>query len=169
MKNMRNKAIVALMGALMCVSAGAASAASGSETVGGGQWSWSTIPGVHATSSYFHRTVTHSASAQVGASKIDRDGEGPGLTYGILFDPKLQDYVKFYFNYYALNVYQEFPTREAKRNANKFWETTFCEVVDCMDKTIKVRIFEEDSIYADVGLEKTTIINGLDNFKASLK
>lgn len=101
--------------------------------------------------------------------RTENVGEGPGLTYGILFDPKLQDYVKFYFNYYALSVYQQFPTREAKRDANKFWETTFCEVVDCMEKNIKVRIFEEDSIYADVGLEKTTIIDGLDNFKASLK
>lgn len=102
--------------------------------------------------------------------RTENVGEGPGLTYGILFDPdpELQEYIKFYFNYYALNVYQQFPTREAKRDANKFWETTFCEVVDCMTKTIQVRIFEEDSIYANIELEKTTLLSGLDEFKASL-
>lgn len=80
MKNIRNKAVVVLMGALMCMSAGAASAAGGSQSVGGGQWSWSNIPGVYAVSSYYHPGTRHSASAQVGASKIDRDVEGPGLT-----------------------------------------------------------------------------------------
>lgn len=59
---------------------GVASAASGSEAVGGGQWSWSTIPGVHAQSSYYHRSVTHSASAQVGDGTVDTDVEFAGGT-----------------------------------------------------------------------------------------
>ena len=88
--------------------------------------------------------------------RTENVGEGPGLTYGILFDPDLQDYIKAYFNFYALNVYIQYPTREAKRNANQFWETTFCEVVDCMTKTISVRIFEEDSYYCNVGIDSTT-------------
>ena len=48
--------------------------------VGGGQWSWETIPGVHATSSYYHGSVTHSASAQVGTSAVSRDVKGAGGT-----------------------------------------------------------------------------------------
>ena len=102
--------------------------------------------------------------------RTENVGEGPGLTYGILFDPDpvIQEYIKFYFNYYALSVYQQFPTREAKRDANKFWETTFCEVVDCMTKTIQVRIFEENSIYCNVGLDSTTMLDSEAAFRASL-
>ena len=33
----------------------------------------------------------------------------------------------------VVGEYNEYETRQAKRDANKFWETTFCEVVDCMD------------------------------------
>lgn len=59
---------------------GVANAASGSESVGGGEWSWSTIPGVYAESSYYHRSVTHSASAQVGTGAVDIDVEVAGNT-----------------------------------------------------------------------------------------
>ena len=45
-------------------------AASGYEEVGGGYWSWETIEGFKAKSSYFHREATHRASAQVGAGDI---------------------------------------------------------------------------------------------------
>ena len=73
------KFMIGTLLALTMSSIGSA-AASGSQTVGGGQWSWSTIPGVHATSSYFHSSKTHTASAQVGSSKIDRDTESAGQT-----------------------------------------------------------------------------------------
>lgn len=59
---------------------GVANAASGSENVGGGEWSWSTIPGVYAESAYYHRTVTHSASAQVGNGSVDTDVKFAGGT-----------------------------------------------------------------------------------------
>lgn len=49
---------------------GVASAASGHSTPGGGDWTWSTIPGVHASSSYYHSTKQHSASARVGTGKV---------------------------------------------------------------------------------------------------
>ena len=79
MKNNRKIFASAIL-ALTMASIGSAAAASGNQTVGGGQWSWSTIPGVHATSSYFHSSKTHTASAQVGSSKIDRDTESVGQT-----------------------------------------------------------------------------------------
>lgn len=59
---------------------GVANAASGSENVGGGEWSWSNIPGVYAESSYYHRSVKHSASAQVGTGAIDTDIQLAGNT-----------------------------------------------------------------------------------------
>ena len=49
-----------------------AAAAAGSENVGGGYWAWETVPGFMAKSSYLHREVRHSASAQVGAGEIVR-------------------------------------------------------------------------------------------------
>ena len=89
--------------------------------------------------------------------RTENVGEGPGLVYNVLFDsdPVMQKYIQFYFNAYTASVNLNYPTRKDKRNANKFWETTFCEVVDCMDKVISVRIFEEDSFFCNVGLEKT--------------
>lgn len=80
-KNTAKKVIIGLLSALTLASfSGTASAASGSENVGGGQWSWSYISGIHASSSYFHRGVTHSASAQVGTSNIANKTEVAGYT-----------------------------------------------------------------------------------------
>lgn len=59
---------------------GVAAAASGAEDVGGGHWSWSNVPGVYASSSYYHRTKVHSASAQVGDGKVVTDVKNPGGT-----------------------------------------------------------------------------------------
>lgn len=55
-----------------------ASAASGRQSVGGGTWTWNTIPGVRASSSYYHSSKTHSASAAVGTGKIHKDVEFAG-------------------------------------------------------------------------------------------
>lgn len=46
------------------------SAASGSSSVGGGQWSWSYVSGVYAKSSYYHPSLYHSASARVGTGNV---------------------------------------------------------------------------------------------------
>lgn len=67
---------------------GMASAASGSEEVGGGQWSWQTVPGLYASSAYYHRTKGRSASAQVGTGNVKvgtaRAGETARATaYGV--------------------------------------------------------------------------------------
>ena len=55
-------------------------AASGSEQVGGGQWSWETIPGFRAKSAYMHPELFHGASAQVGAGEIVRKTATAGNT-----------------------------------------------------------------------------------------
>lgn len=57
-----------------------ASAASGYQKVGGGEWTWSTIPGVRAKSSYYHAKRTHSASARVGTGKVVKDSKVAGQT-----------------------------------------------------------------------------------------
>jgi len=66
--------------AVATLGTGFAAAASGSSTVGGGQWSWSNIPGVCATSSYYHASLTHSASAQVGSGSVVKDMKGANQT-----------------------------------------------------------------------------------------
>lgn len=57
-----------------------ASAASGHQKVGGGDWTWCTIPGVLARSSYYHAKKKHSASARVGTFKVVRDVKPAGQT-----------------------------------------------------------------------------------------
>jgi hypothetical protein len=54
-------------------------AASGYEEVGGGYWSWETIPGFYAKSAYFHRYEDHRASAQVGAGSIVSVSQPPNV------------------------------------------------------------------------------------------
>ena len=55
-----------------------ASAKTTTQKVGGGTWTWNTIPGVRASSSYYHSSKTHSASAAVGTGKIHKDVEFAG-------------------------------------------------------------------------------------------
>lgn len=57
-----------------------ASAASGSQNVGGGKWTWKTIPGVYAESVYYHAKKRHSASARVGGGRLARDVKPAGQT-----------------------------------------------------------------------------------------
>lgn len=54
-------------------------AASGYEEVGGGIWTWSTIPNLKAKSAYFHSSATHRASAQVGSGDVVRDIQPPNV------------------------------------------------------------------------------------------
>lgn len=66
--------------ALATLGSSFAAAESGSSAVGGGQWSWSSIPGVYCSSSYYHGSVIHSASAQVGTGSVKVDVKNPGHT-----------------------------------------------------------------------------------------
>lgn len=59
---------------------GIAVAASGYQHVAGGEWSWYTVSGLYAKSTYYHRTRSHTASAQVGAQKVKMNRRAPGQT-----------------------------------------------------------------------------------------
>lgn len=83
-------ASIAIMGVMSIgmLGTGVAAADSGSSNVGGGQWSWSNVPGVYASSSYYHPSKLHSASAQVGDGDVKVDTKNAGHTakakaYGI--------------------------------------------------------------------------------------
>lgn len=91
MKQIKMRIMACMAMAVMTVATfgtGVAAAASGSEAVGGGQWSWSNVPGVYASSSYYHGSKLHSASAQVGSGDVVVDTKNAGHTakatvYGI--------------------------------------------------------------------------------------
>ena len=57
-----------------------ASAASGSQNVGGGKWTWKSISGVYAESAYYHGWRKHSATARVGNGKYIKDIKPAGAT-----------------------------------------------------------------------------------------
>lgn len=57
-----------------------ASAASGHQKVGGGDWTWQTIPGCYAKSSYYHAKKKHAAYARVGTGKLNKDVKPAGQT-----------------------------------------------------------------------------------------
>ena len=65
---------------VLCSTMAVAYAASGTKAVGGGQWSWETVHGTYASSAYFHREVTHRASAQIGTGDLVSDTALAGET-----------------------------------------------------------------------------------------
>ena len=70
-------------------------------------------------------------------------GDNPGWTYDYIVDEKNQDEV----NNYIKEQTNEFMscTRQEKKDMGDFWETTFTNVVNCNNKTMKIRFFEDDT------------------------
>lgn len=87
-ENRIKKLAVTILSVMTLASAGTAAAAYYSYAVGGGYWSVSYTSGIHVTSQYYHGSVKHSASAQVGNGTLIRDVQPAGITarasaYGI--------------------------------------------------------------------------------------
>lgn len=89
--------------------------------------------------------------------RTENVGELGGATYNMLFNEKNQEYVKYYFDEYTKPIREL--TRQQKQDENKYWESTFTEVADCMTRTISVRMFENENIRFNVGLDSTTEFN----------
>ena len=53
-------------------------------------------------------------------------------------------------------------TRQEKRDANEYWESTFTEVVDVTNQTIYVRVFEDESLKFKLTFEGTTQISSIE-------
>lgn len=78
--------------------------------------------------------------------RSEQVGEFKGATYNFIMNPEYEEFIKA-----AMNAYSE-PirslTRNQKREKNEYWESTFTEVVDCTDKTILIRFYEDfDYVY----------------------
>lgn len=100
--------------------------------------------------------------------KFDRRSEIIGeygfLTKEFVYDELKQQDVEKIFNELYGEVSKK--SREQLRNDNKYWETTFTEVVDCNEKTINVKIFEKiqendpDPIKLEITFEGTNFWSG---------
>ena len=87
-------------------------------------------------------------------------GELSWAVYDLLMHPEFEDTGRKLIN--EANAPIRELTREQKRNDNKYWESTFTEVVDVNTKTIFVRMYEnEDMLYliSFDGTKKITSIN----------
>lgn len=86
-------------------------------------------------------------------------GEFSWGTYDVLMDPEMEDLSRQYLNEYTASI--RALSREEKQNENKYWESTFTEVVDTNSKEIFVRMFEnEDSLYV-LGFDGTRKVGSI--------
>lgn len=87
-------------------------------------------------------------------------GEFSWAVYQLLMDPGFEDESRELMNEYSAAI--RTMSREQKQNENKYWESTFTEVVDIGTKQIFVRMFEnEETLYliSFDGTEKVSSIN----------
>ncbi len=86
---------------------------------------------------------------------------GPiSLTSGVVMNPKLESYIKELMDEYTRPI--RAMSREEKRKANEFWESTFTEVVDIKERAIFVRIYEDESLKFKITFDKTTTIENIE-------
>lgn len=79
--------------------------------------------------------------------RSEQIGEFKGATYEFIMDPDFEPYLKKAMNDYSTPI-RNITDKQVKRDANKYWESSFTEVVDCTDKSIYIRFFEDyDCMY----------------------
>lgn len=86
-------------------------------------------------------------------------GEYEGLTYAVVMDPENEEYARLVFE--ELNGPIRLLSRAEKQNKNEYWESTFTEVVDAKNKTIEVRLFENEAYLFRLSLDGITAIDAI--------
>ena len=79
-------------------------------------------------------------------------GAYPFATYDFVTDPEVSDFVielEQLKGDYVRNL-----SREEKEFANEFWESTFTEVINCNERTLFVRFFEDESRTLTLGFDE---------------
>lgn len=66
-----------------------------------------------------------------------------GLTTDYLYKPEMEETIKGYAK--ATGEYVRSLTRKEQQDKNEYWESTFTEVINCKEKTLYVRFFEDDT------------------------
>ena len=79
--------------------------------------------------------------------------EFPGASYHLLMAPSLETKIATMMDEYSAPI--RALTRQQKRDDNKYWESTFTEVVDINEKSILVRMFEDKNIKFKLTFEET--------------
>lgn len=70
-------------------------------------------------------------------------GENPGWDYYYVIDEDNQDEVKEYLDEVA-EIYNSMSRQELKDDGT-YWESSFTNIANCSDKTMRVRFYEDDS------------------------
>lgn len=86
-------------------------------------------------------------------------GEVGFLNSGFCMNPKYEDMFIELQDAYTEPIRQL--TREQKRAANEYWESTFTEVVDIEEKSIFVRFYENDNMEYKLTFDGFVKVNGL--------
>lgn len=92
--------------------------------------------------------------------RSEQVGEFTGGSFEIVMNDEWEDLIKEAMDEYSEPIRSL--TREQKREANEYWESTFTEVVDCMDKSIFVRIYEDENQKYMLTFDGTKKVNGLE-------
>lgn len=86
-------------------------------------------------------------------------GEIKWAVYDLIMDPAFEDTVREIFNAYTEPIRNK--TREEKEKENKYWESTFTEVVDTNAKSMFVRMFENEQILYTIDFSSTRKVNSI--------
>lgn len=85
---------------------------------------------------------------------------GPiSLTSGVVMNPEYEPYIKELMDEYTEPIRKL--TREEKRAANEYWESTFTELVDIKDKSIFVRFYENEDMKYLINFEGTKKVSSI--------
>lgn len=90
-------------------------------------------------------------------------GEISWAVYDLIMSPEFEEYSKKTLNEYSAGI--RVLSRQEKQDANKYWESTFTEVVDTNEKTIFVRMFENEDMLYLLNFNGTTKINSIADWK----
>lgn len=75
-------------------------------------------------------------------------GENPGWDYYYVIDEKNQDEVKKYLDEVS-ETYKKMSRQELKDDGT-YWESSYTNIANCTNKTMKVRFYEDDSNIVDL-------------------
>lgn len=86
-------------------------------------------------------------------------GEAEGLTFSVVMAPGMEDTIREELT--AMGAAVRAQTRQQQQEKNEYWESTFTEIINTKEKTIEVRLFENENYLYKIsfkGIEKIDAI-----------
>lgn len=90
-------------------------------------------------------------------------GEFSWGVYDLLMNPEFENASRDMLNEYSKDIRNM--SRQEKQDENKYWESTFTEVVDTNSKTIFVRMFENEKMLYIINFDGTVKVNSISEWK----